>query len=289
MPAGVSIRHLRQRHVDAMRDILGGRPGAVLSNNHSVNSASVDGASAEVAPAEVVVAAEAPHPDDCGGSSFESHTSDWTRLYAGGGSVCFPRDTGEVSRLLRYCNDHGIGVVPQGGNTGLVGGGVGRSDSEVIVSLSKMNRVIDIDVDSAVLYCEAGCVLESLMHAVDGHDLIIPLDLGAKGSCQIGGNVSTNAGGLRVVKYGSMHANVLGLEVVLADGTVLDTLRGLRKDNCGYHLKHMFIGAEGSLGVVTKVALQLHAKPTHTMAMMFKVRIDIVSSHLSTMPLMPLY
>jgi D-2-hydroxyglutarate dehydrogenase len=173
--------------------------------------------------------------------------------------------------VLKYCDDHKIGVVPQGGNTGLVGGAVARNPHELIISLRRMNRIIEIDAASAVLYCEAGCILESLMQASEPLGFIVPLDLGAKGSCQIGGNVSTNAGGLRVVRYGSMQANVLGLEVVLADGTVLDMLRGLRKDNCGYHLRHLFVGAEGSLGVVTKVAIQLFPKPRNTMVMLFKV------------------
>jgi D-2-hydroxyglutarate dehydrogenase len=251
-------RHLHQGHIDAIRSILGGRNGAVLSS--SIQNASFKALTA------------VPHPDDGAMDDLEAYTSDWTRLYSGGTCVCFPSDTTEVSRVLKYCNEQQIGVVPQGGNTGLVGGAVARNPHELIVSLRRMNRIIEIDVDSAVLYCEAGCVLESLMQALEPHGLIVPLDLGAKGSCQIGGNVSTNAGGLRVVRYGSMQANVLGLEVVLADGTIIDMLRGLRKDNCGYHLRHLFVGAEGSLGVVTKVAMQLFPKPKNTMAILFKVR-----------------
>lgn len=114
-------------------------------------------------------------------------------------------------------------------------------------------------------------MLENLSQAVGAKHLLVPLDLGAKGSCMIGGNVSTNAGGVRVIRYGSMHANVLGLEVVLADGTVIDSLRGLRKDNCGFQTSHMFIGAEGTLGVVTKVALALHSKPAHSIVAMLRV------------------
>lgn len=254
---GVPRRSLHQGHVDAIRSILGGRGGAVLSN--SSDEARVDESSS------------APHPDDGAGSDLEAYTSDWTKLYSGGTCVCFPANTNEVSRVLKYCDDHKIGVVPQGGNTGLVGGAVARNPHELIISLRRMNRIIEIDAASAVLYCEAGCILESLMQASEPLGFIVPLDLGAKGSCQIGGNVSTNAGGLRVVRYGSMQANVLGLEVVLADGTVLDMLRGLRKDNCGYHLRHLFVGAEGSLGVVTKVAIQLFPKPRNTMVMLFKV------------------
>lgn len=132
-------------------------------------------------------------------------------------------------------------------------------------------RINSLSALFRVLYCEAGCVLQNLMHAVNNKGLMIPLDLGAKGSCMLGGNVSTNAGGLRVIRYGSMHANVLGLEVVLADGTIVDALRGLRKDNCGFQSTHLFIGAEGTLGVITKVALSLYSKPAHTSLALVKV------------------
>ena len=208
-------------------------------------------------------------------SNVEKYTTDWTASYEGGRVVCFPRCTQDVSAVLKYCNEKGIGVVPQGGNTGLVGGSVARSSAELIMSLSKMNKIIDIDTDSRVLYCEAGCVLEALMEAVSAVNLVIPLDLGAKGSCMIGGNVSTNAGGLRVIKYGSMHANVLGLEVVLPNGEVLDGLRGLRKDNCGYQLNHLFIGSEGTLGVITRIAIALHSKPSNVHVALLKVMLII--------------
>ncbi|KEH27573.1 D-2-hydroxyglutarate dehydrogenase [Medicago truncatula] len=159
-----------------------------------------------------------------------------------------------VSQILKYCNSRCLAVVPQGGNTGLVGGSVPVFD-EVIVSLSSMNNIISFDKVSGILVCEAGCILENIMSFLDNEGFIMPLDLGAKGSCQIGGNVSTNAGGLRLVRYGSLHGNVLGVEAVLANGTVLDMLKTLRKDNTGYDLKHLFIGSEGSLGIVTKVSI----------------------------------
>ncbi|KAF7120486.1 hypothetical protein RHSIM_Rhsim13G0235800 [Rhododendron simsii] len=144
----------------------------------------------------------------------------------------------KVSQILKYCNSKCLAVVPQGGNTGLVGGSVPVFD-EV----------------SGILVCEAGCILENLVSFLDNQGFVMPLDLGAKGSCQIGGNVSTNAGGLRFVRYGSLHGNVLGLEAVLANGTVLDMLGTLRKDNTGYDLKHLFIGSEGSLGIISKVSI----------------------------------
>ncbi|XP_039158371.1 D-2-hydroxyglutarate dehydrogenase, mitochondrial-like [Eucalyptus grandis] len=126
---------------------------------------------------------------------------------------------------------------------------------QVIVNLGSMNKVISFDEVSGILVSEAGCILESLVNFLDNNGFIMPLDLGSKGSCQIGGNVSTNAGGLRLIRYGSLHANVLGLEAVLANGDVLDMLGTLRKDNTGYDLKHLFIGSEGSLGIVTKVSI----------------------------------
>ncbi|ESR38837.1 D-2-hydroxyglutarate dehydrogenase [Citrus sinensis] len=184
---------------------------------------------------------------------------DWMRKYRGSSKLLLqPRTTNEVSQILKYCNSRLLAVVPQGGNTGLVGGSVPVFD-EVIINMGSMNNIITFDKGSGVLVCEAGCILENLVSFLDDHGFIMPLDLGAKGSCQIGGNVSTNAGGLRLVRYGSLHGNVLGLEAVLANGDVIDMLGTLRKDNTGYDLKHLFIGSEGSLGIVTKVSI--HTPP----------------------------
>ncbi|PRQ47480.1 putative oxidoreductase [Rosa chinensis] len=181
--------------------------------------------------------------------------TDWMHKYRGSSKLLLqPRSTEEVSQILKYCNSRNLAVVPQGGNTGLVGGSVPVFD-EVVVNMSLMNNVISFDKVSGILVCEAGCILENLITFLDNQGFIMPLDLGAKGSCQIGGNVSTNAGGLRLVRYGSLHGTVLGLEVVLANGDVLDMLGTLRKDNTGYDLKHLFIGSEGSLGIVTKVSI----------------------------------
>lgn len=182
--------------------------------------------------------------------------TDWQKKYFGKSKCAlFPRTSEEVSEILRYCYENHIAVCPQGGNTGLVGGAVPVFD-EVILSLKRMNSVLSIDDVTGVCVCEAGVVLEDLDDALTRRGMCVPLDLGAKGKCQIGGNVSTNAGGLRLVKYGSLRGTVLGLEVVLADGTVLSSLlRKNRKDNTGYDLKQLFIGAEGTLGVVTKVAI----------------------------------
>ncbi|XP_027360564.1 D-2-hydroxyglutarate dehydrogenase, mitochondrial isoform X2 [Abrus precatorius] len=178
--------------------------------------------------------------------------TDWMHKYKGSSKLLLqPHTTDQVSQILKYCNSRCLAVVPQGGNTGLVGGSVPVFD-EVIVSLSSMNKIISFDKVSGILVCEAGCILENIMSFLDNEGFIMPLDLGAKGSCQIGGNVSTNAGGLRLVRYGSLHGNVLGVEAVMADGTVLDMLKSLRKDNTGYDLKHLFIG---SLGIVTKISI----------------------------------
>ncbi|RDX88084.1 D-2-hydroxyglutarate dehydrogenase, mitochondrial, partial [Mucuna pruriens] len=181
--------------------------------------------------------------------------TDWMHKYKGSSKLLLqPTTTDQVSQILKYCNSRCLAVAPQGGNTGLVGGSVPVFD-EVIVNLGSMNKVIFFDKVSGILVCEAGCILENIMSFLDNEGFIMPLDLGAKGSCQIGGNVSTNAGGLRLVRYGSLHGSVLGVEVVLANGTVLDMLKTLRKDNTGYDLKHLFIGSEGSLGIVTKVSI----------------------------------
>ncbi|NXX98941.1 D2HDH protein, partial [Centropus bengalensis] len=160
----------------------------------------------------------------------------------------------------RYCYEKNLAVTPQGGNTGLVGGSVPVFD-EIILSTALMNRIISFDEVSGILVCQAGCVLEKLNEYVEERGFIMPLDLGAKGSCHIGGNVATNAGGLRLLRYGSLRGTVLGLEVVLADGSILDCLTSLRKDNTGYDLKQLFIGSEGTLGVITAVSILCPQKP----------------------------
>ncbi|CAN1225796.1 D-2-hydroxyglutarate dehydrogenase, mitochondrial [Linum perenne] len=195
---------------------------------------------------------------------LEAANNDWMHKYKGSSRLLLlPKSTDEVSEVLRYCNSRCLAVVPQGGNTGLVGGSVPVFDEvkesplfpQVIISMALMNKVISFDEISGILVCEAGCILEDLISYLDNQGFIMPLDLGAKGSCQIGGNVATNAGGLRLVRYGSLHGTILGLETVLANGDVLDMLGTLRKDNTGYDLKHLFIGSEGSLGIITKVSI----------------------------------
>ncbi|KAG1934959.1 D-2-hydroxyglutarate dehydrogenase, mitochondrial isoform X2 [Pimephales promelas] len=192
---------------------------------------------------------------------LKSSNIDWLKTVQGKSEVLLrPKTTEEVSQILRYCNDRNLAVCPQGGNTGLVGGSVPVFD-EIILSTSLMNQVMMFDGISGILTCQSGCVLENLSHYLEEKDFIMPLDLGAKGSCHIGGNVSTNAGGLRLLRYGSLRGTVLGLEVVLADGRVLNCLGALRKDNTGYDLKQLFIGSEGTLGVITAVSILCPRKP----------------------------
>ncbi|OQR88185.1 D-2-hydroxyglutarate dehydrogenase, mitochondrial precursor [Achlya hypogyna] len=181
--------------------------------------------------------------------------SDWLNKYHGQSQLVLrPKTTQEVSEILKYCNEKKLAVVPQGGNTGLVGGSVPVHD-EIILSLGNMNQVEAFDEVSGIIVCQAGCILENLDTYAGKHGYMMPLDLGAKGTCQIGGNAATNAGGLRLLRYGSLHGSILGIEAVLADGTIVDCLSTMRKDNTGYDLKQLFIGSEGTLGVITKLSV----------------------------------
>jgi len=192
--------------------------------------------------------------------------TDWRRMYSAEGvCVARPASTAEVARVVALCAREGVAVVPQGGNTGLVGGSVptGRR-REIVLSLSRMDRIRELDALNDTMTVEAGCVLASVQRAADEAGRLFPLSLAAEGSCQIGGNLSTNAGGVNVLRYGSAREQVLGLEVVLPDGRVWNGLRALRKDNTGYDLKSLFLGAEGTLGVITAAVLRLYPKPSHT-------------------------
>jgi FAD/FMN-containing dehydrogenase len=174
-------------------------------------------------------------------------------------ALAFPRDTAQVSAILRWCNDHRVAVVPQGGLTGLAGGAVPIGPC-VCVSMERMRQVVELDTAAATITVEAGVAMETVQKAADAADLFFPLDLGGRGSCQIGGNVSTNAGGNRVLRFGMARDLVLGIEAVLADGTIIDSLRKVMKNNTGYDLRQLFIGAEGTLGIITKIVLKLYPK-----------------------------
>jgi FAD/FMN-containing dehydrogenase len=176
--------------------------------------------------------------------------------------VLRPATTGQVATLLELCHGARVPVVPQGGNTGLVGAGVpDTSGRMVVLSLGRLNRIREVDPLNDTITVEAGCVLEAVQNAAAEAGRLFPLALGAQGSCQIGGNLASNAGGVNVLRYGMARSLALGLEVVLADGRVWDGLRALRKDNTGYDLKQLFIGAEGTLGVITAAVLRLVPRP----------------------------
>ena len=191
------------------------------------------------------------------------YLTDWRKLYRGAAAaVLRPRSTAEVAAIVGLCGEAGIPIVPQGGNTGLVGGATPSADGRaVVLALGRMNRVSSIDAENFTLAVEAGAILQAVQQAAADADRLFPLSLGAEGQCQIGGNISTNAGGIAVLRYGNMRELVLGLEVVLPSGEIWNGLRALRKDNTGYDLKQFFIGAEGTLGVVTAAVLKLFPKP----------------------------
>jgi FAD/FMN-containing dehydrogenase len=195
---------------------------------------------------------------------------DWRKRWRGKAlAVVRPGGTDEVAAVVRACAAHGTALVPQGGNTGLVGGGVpDASGTQVLLSLTRMNRIRELDRANLTLVAEAGCVLHTVQQAADDAGLLFPLSLAAEGSCTIGGNLATNAGGTQVLRYGNARALCLGLEVVTASGDVWHGLSGLRKDNTGYDLRDLFIGSEGTLGVITAATLALHAKPAATMTAM---------------------
>ena len=175
-------------------------------------------------------------------------------------AVLRPRTTEQLSAALAACHRFGQPVIPQGGLTGLVGGGV-AGDLEVAITLERMNAIEEIDPVGRTMTVQAGAVLQKIQEAAEAEDLLFPLDLGARGSCTIGGNVATNAGGNRTIRYGMTRDSVLGIEAVLADGTVLSSLNKMVKNNAGYDLKHLFVGSEGTLGIVTRVVLRLERRP----------------------------
>ncbi|MBB5696408.1 FAD-binding oxidoreductase [Muricoccus pecuniae] len=211
-------------------------------------------------------------------SRLARYCADWSGDLAGIPlAVARPADTAGVAAVLRLCAGEGVPVVPQGGHTGLVGGAVpSPSGNELVLSLERLDRVRSVDPVNFSMVAEAGCVLETLHCVAQEHDLLLPLSLGAKGSCQIGGNIATNAGGVNVLRYGMARDLVLGLEVVLPDGRIWNGLRSLRKNNTGYDLKQLFIGSEGTLGVVTAAVLKLFPRPTQVQTVM--LGLDSVSA-----------
>ena len=194
---------------------------------------------------------------------MEGYVTEWRERWPGRAALVLrPGSTAEVAEILKIANETRTGVVPQGGNTGAVGGQVpSASGHEIVVSLSRMNRVLSVDALDNTIAVEAGCVLETIQQAADDADRLFPLRIGSQGSCQIGGNLGTNAGGIATLAYGNARDLALGLEVVLADGRVWNGMNRLRKNNTGYDLRDIFIGSEGTLGIITGAVLKLFPKP----------------------------
>ena len=215
-------------------------------------------------------------------SEIAPHLKEWRGKYQGKSALLLkPDSTQAISRILAICNETRTPIVPQGGNTGLVGGQI-PFENEIILSLSRMNRIRAVDASGMNMVAEAGVTLSAVQDAAAKADRLFPLGIASEGSATIGGNVSTNAGGVHVLHYGNTRDLVLGVEAVLADGRVLDMLRTLRKDNTGYDLKQLFIGAEGTLGIVTAVALKLFAQPAERVTALIALRdpqaaIDLLS------------
>jgi FAD/FMN-containing dehydrogenase len=197
------------------------------------------------------------------GEAIEArHRGDITGAFKGRPSVVVrPASTEEVSAVVKIAAAARLPITPYGGGTGLVGGGV-AAPGGLVLAMERMNRIVEIDQTALTMTVEAGCVLQVAQEAAEAEGLILPLDLGARGSATIGGNIGANAGGMRVLRWGMMRDMVLGLEVVLADGTIVSALTKVLKDNAGYHWKQLFIGAEGTLGVVTRAVLRLRPAPT---------------------------
>lgn len=188
---------------------------------------------------------------------------DWTNTVRGAArAAVFPQNIQEVAALLAFCNEHALGITIQGGNTGMSGGATPPANGEtILLSLRRMNSIRSLDETGRTMVAEAGCILENVRQHAEAHGLYFPLSLGAKGSCQIGGNLATNAGGLNVLRYGNARSLCLGIEAVLADGRILSELSGLHKNNTGYDLKNLLIGSEGTLAVITAATLKLFPPP----------------------------
>ena len=193
-------------------------------------------------------------------AAMQAYLSDWRNAYRGRAAlVVRPASAEEVAAVVRACHQAGVALVPQGGNTGLCGGSIpDGSGHQVVLSLTRLTRIRDVDAGNETITVEAGVVLQQVQEAAAAVGRQFPLSLGAEGSCTIGGNLATNAGGTAVLRYGNMRDLTLGVEVVLPDGRLWNGLRGLRKDNTGYDLKHLFIGSEGTLGIITAAVLKLY-------------------------------
>lgn len=197
------------------------------------------------------------------GQSMQQYLEDWRGRYTGTAlAVARPATTEEVAQVVRLCVQHRVPIVPQGGNTGLCGGATpDNSATALVLSLERLNKIRSVDTENDTMVVEAGCILQNVQQAARDHQRLFPLSLAAEGSCTIGGNLATNAGGTQVLRYGNARDLTLGLEVVTAQGEILHGLLGLRKDNTGYDLRNLFIGSEGTLGIITAATIKLYPQP----------------------------
>ena len=196
------------------------------------------------------------------GAEADSYLQEWRRLWPGQClAVARPGSTEEAADIVRFCQEHALPVVPQGGNTGLVGGQSPQDERSVVISLERMKRIGPVNAHAATLYTQAGATLSEVQEAAREAGMLFPVSMASEGSAQVGGAISTNAGGISVLAYGTMRERVLGLEVVLPDGRIWNGQRALRKDNTGYDLKQIFMGAEGTLGLITGAVLRLAPAP----------------------------
>tara|TARA_X000000950_G_scaffold41587_1_gene45574 strand:- start:1651 stop:3042 length:1392 start_codon:yes stop_codon:yes gene_type:complete len=200
---------------------------------------------------------------------IKKYNVDWRGVYIGKSNlVIFPTSIKKLSKILSFCQKKNIGVVPQGGNTGLVGGAVPRNGkNDVIISLSKLNKIRDVDLIGNCITVEGGCILDDIKNKLLEYDLEFPLSMGSRGDCQIGGNISTNAGGVNVIKYGTIRQNVLGIEAVFPDGTIFSSLKNVKKNNTGLDMKQLLIGTEGILGIITAATIKTYPLPKEKVVM----------------------
>ncbi len=200
---------------------------------------------------------------------LKKHCIDWRGEFSGDSDlIIFPRSVRQISKILKFCYKNDIAIVPQGGNTGLVGGAVPRKKkNEIIINLSNLNNIREIDLIGNSVTLESGCILDNVKNELVKRDYEFPLSMGSRGNCQIGGNIATNAGGVNVIKYGTIRQNIIGIEAVLPDGTIYNSLKNVKKNNTGLDFKHLFIGSEGTLGIITAATIQLYPLPNEKIVM----------------------
>jgi len=194
---------------------------------------------------------------------IKKHCIDWREEFEGTSElILFPKTVKKIASVVKICNKEKIAIVPQGGNTGLVGGSVPRKNkNEIIINLSNLNHIREVDSVGYTITLESGCILEDIKNKLHENNLEFPLSMGSKGNCQIGGNISTNAGGVNVIKYGTFRHNILGLEAVLPDGSIFNSLRKVKKNNTGIDIKQLLIGSEGILGIITAATVKVYPLP----------------------------